>query len=52
MKAALQTKLSKSLLHLIKDAPRYAEGTGVRLLVKKASDLSAIRKLVLIKLAN
>jgi hypothetical protein len=36
----------------IHDAPPYAEGTGVRLEVKKPADLAVIRKLALIKLAN
>jgi hypothetical protein len=36
----------------IDDAPRYAEGTGVRLLVKAQKNLSGIRKLAAIKLEN
>jgi hypothetical protein len=50
--AARQSDLSKSTLLLLDEAPRYAEGTGVRLMVKGAKDLAAIRKLALIKLAN
>jgi hypothetical protein len=34
------------------EAPHYAEGTGVRLIVKAQKDLAAIKKLALIKLAN
>jgi hypothetical protein len=50
--AARQSSLSKSTLKLIDAAPRYPEGTGIRLTVKGTKDLAAIRKLALIKLAN
>jgi hypothetical protein len=50
--AARQSNLSKSTLKLIDEAPRYPEGTGLRLTVKAPKDLAAIRKLALIKLAN
>ncbi len=50
--AARQSNLPKSVLKLIDKAPRYAEGTGVRLIVKGAKDLPAIRKLAAVKLAN
>ena len=50
--AARQGDLSKSTLKLLDEAPRYPEGTGLRLIVKAAKDLAAIRKLALIKLAN
>lgn len=50
--AARESDLSKGVLKLLDEAPRYAEGTGVRLIVKGAKDLAAIRKLALIKLAN
>jgi len=43
---------SKSLLKLLDEAPHYAEGTGPRFMVKTASDLTAIRRLAQIKLAN
>lgn len=46
------TGLSKPLLKLLDEAPHYPEGTGLRLTVKTAKDLSAIRKLAQIKLAN
>ncbi len=52
VKAARQSDLPKSVLKIIHDAPHYAEGTGVRLEVKRSADLGAIRKLALIKLAN
>ena len=52
VKAARQIKLPKSVAEAIEDAPRYPEGTGVRLIVKRMSDLPAIQKLAAIKLAN
>lgn len=52
VKAARQCHLPKSVIKVIDDAPRYAEGTGVRLIVKGPGDLAAIRKLVAVKLAN
>jgi hypothetical protein len=50
--AARQSDLPKAVLKLLDEAPRYAEGTGLRLMVKGSKDLAAIRKLALIKLAN
>ena len=50
--AAQKGDLSKSTLKILDEAPRYAEGTGVKLMVKVAKDLAAIRKLALIKMAN
>jgi Protein of unknown function (DUF3788) len=51
VQAARNSALPKSILTMIDEAPCYAEGTGVRLIVKQASDLAAIRKLAVIKLA-
>ena len=50
--AARQSNLSRDVLKLIDEATRYAEGTGIRLLVRQKQDLAAVRKLALIKLAN
>jgi hypothetical protein len=50
--AARKSDLAKGTLKLLDEAPRYAEGTGVRLMVKAAKDLAAIKKLALIKMAN
>ena len=50
--AARKSDLPKSALKIIDEAPRYAEGTGVKLMVKAAKDLAAIKKLALIKMAN
>ncbi len=50
--AARKSDLAKSTLKILDEAPRYAEGTGVRLMVRAAKDLAAIKKLALIKMAN
>ena len=50
--AARKVDQAKSTLKLLDEAPRYAEGTGVRLMVKDAKDLTVIKKLALIKLEN
>jgi hypothetical protein len=52
VKAARQSKFPKSVAKAIADAPRYPEGTGVRLVVKSAKDLPAIFMLAEVKLAN
>lgn len=50
--AARASDLSKTTLQLLDEAPRYAEGTGLRLMVHASEDLADIRRLALIKLAN
>ncbi len=50
--AARASDLPKAVLKEIAGARRYAEGTGVRLLVKTAEDLPPVRTLVEIKLQN
>ena len=50
--AARASRLPARILKLLDEAPRYPEGTGLRLDVKSARDLPAIRKLAQIKLAN
>jgi hypothetical protein len=52
MAAAREAKLSKSIQKILDEAPHYPEGTGVRIVVKSAKDLPAIRKLARIKLDN
>jgi hypothetical protein len=52
MMAARQSKLSKNLLKALDEAPHYAEGTGIRLMVHCSKDIEAIRTLASIKLAN
>jgi hypothetical protein len=50
--AARQTSLPKTVLTALDEAQHYAEGTGLQLIVHRASDLPAIQKLVKIKLEN
>gem|GEM_PF-1329401 len=50
--AARDSKLSASLVKALQEAPRYPEGTGLRLLVKSQKDIPAILKLTRVKLAN
>lgn len=50
--AAHSGKLPKAVLKALDEAPRYPEGTGLRLVVSKEKDLDAIRALTLVKLAN
>jgi hypothetical protein len=52
MVAARQSNLSKKTIKLLDEAPRYPEGTGLRMVVQSAEDLVEICKLALIKLAN
>lgn len=50
--AARASDLPKSLLKEISEAHRYAEGTGIRMMIKTTEDLGPVRKLVEIKLRN
>lgn len=50
--AARKSDLSKNALKLLDEAPRYAEGTGVRLMARASEDLADVRQLAIIKLAN
>lgn len=52
VEAARQSKPSRSLLKALDEAPHYAEGTGVRLIVKGSKDLASVKRLAVIKLAN
>jgi hypothetical protein len=52
VKVARESSLSQPIKKLIDEAPRYPEGTGVRILVKRSADLAPVRKLAVIKLAN
>lgn len=52
MAAARQSDLPKATLKLIDEAPHYAEGTGIRLIVKETKDFAVIQRLARIKLAN
>ena len=52
IEAARQLKLPKAVLKIIDEAPRYPEGTGVRLEITARKDLAAVKKLAQVKLAN
>jgi hypothetical protein len=52
VEAARQCKLSKAVMKIIDEAPRYPEGTGVRLEITARKDLAAVKKLAEVKLAN
>lgn len=52
VKAALDSDLPKSLAKTIAEAPRYPEGTGIRVMIKNARDLAVIRRLAPFKLAQ
>ena len=52
VKAARESGLPDSVLAVIDNAKKYAEGRGVRLEVRSAKDVKNIEKLAQIKIAN
>ena len=52
VKAARESKLPERVMKIIDEAPRYPEGTGVRLEVKARKDIGVIKKLAAIKMEN
>jgi hypothetical protein len=52
VQAARQSGLSPSVLEILDEAKRYAEGNAVRLDVKTAKDAAIVRKLAKAKLEN
>ncbi len=50
--AARSERLPQPILKVIADAPKYAEGRGIRIQVRTAKEANEIRKLVAIKVAN
>ncbi len=50
--AARQSDLPQSVIKIINEARRYAEGTAVRIEIKKAKDIETVTKLAGIKLAH
>jgi hypothetical protein len=52
VEAARHSKLSKAMMKIIDQAPRYPEGTGVRLQIAARKDLAAVKKLAEVKRAN
>ena len=52
MKAARNTDFSPSVARIIAEAPKYPEGSGIRLEITSAAECEAVRKLAEIKVAN
>jgi hypothetical protein len=52
MQAARQTKFPQRIVKAMDEAPKYPEGTGIRLKVKSPRDIGSLEKLAAIKLAN
>ena len=52
MQAARDSKLPAAAMKILDEAPRYAEGTGVRLDISAKKDLAIVKKLVAAKMAN
>ena len=52
VRAARQSKLPQRIVKALNEAPKYPEGTGVRLKVKSSRDIGMLKQLAAIKLAN
>ena len=52
LEAARQLRLSTRAAEALERAQKYPEGTGVRLLVQRSSDIPAVKKLAGVKLRN
>jgi hypothetical protein len=52
LQAAREAHLPKAVAEAVAAAPRYPEGNGLRLIVQRAAELPAIRKIAAIKLAS
>ena len=52
VRAAHAIPLDKSVLILIDEAPRYAEGRGVRIEVRTKNDIETVKRLAAVKMAN
>jgi Protein of unknown function (DUF3788) len=52
VKAARQSKLPQRVIKIIDEAPRYPEGTGIRMNVRGPRDIAAVKKLAVVKLEN
>jgi hypothetical protein len=50
--AARQSGLPQSVIEMINEAKRYAEGTAVRIEIKQAKDIEIVKQLAAIKLAH
>jgi uncharacterized protein DUF3788 len=52
MSAARQGKWPRRVIKVMDEAPKYPEGTGIRLEVKSPREIGVLKKLAAIKLAN
>ncbi len=52
VRAAREAGLAARVIQALDQAPKYPEGTGLRLVVKGLRDLPALKKLAAVKLAN
>jgi hypothetical protein len=52
MEAARAAKLPQRVVKLMEEAPKYAEGTGIRLAIKAPKDIPAVKAIAAIKIAN
>jgi hypothetical protein len=52
VEAARQSRLPQRVIRMINEARRYAEGTGIRIEMKKPKDIEIAKQLAAIKLAH
>ena len=52
MQAARASKLPQRIVKIMNEAPKYPEGTGIRIPVKTPKDLAAVKTFAAIKIAN
>lgn len=52
MRVTRQGKWPKRIITVLDEAPKYPEGTGIRLEVTSSGDIATLKKLAAIKLAN
>jgi len=52
MQAVRAGKLPQRIVKIMNEAPKYPEGTGIRIPVKTPKDLAAVKKLAAIKIEN
>lgn len=52
LSAARQSGIPARVLRMLDDAPRYPEGTGLRLRIKTEKDIPVVKKLAAVKLQN
>jgi hypothetical protein len=52
MQAARAARLPQRIVKIMNEAPKYPEGTGVRITMKTSRDIPAVQRLAAIKTAN